>query len=183
MEDLVGMADDITGAGEVLLRDRAGEEISADKEKQYLVRVVPSSVFLTAPQVTHNHPVSNRTDIQDERQPSWDHLAHLPHDGVRPLVPIFCVAAASTRQPATESSCWQEEKPELVIPGLVRAVVEMGQGATILVDADTNVVHEVEGVVVQLRFGLQEVGQEAAGQVGDRGEDKDEQRQGPRVHR
>lgn len=155
MEDLVSMANDIAGAREVLLRDRAGEEISTDKEKQYLVRVVPSSIFLTAPQVTYNHPVSNRTDIQDERQPGWDHLAHLPHDGVRPSVPVLRIAAAGTRQPATESSCWQEEKPELVIPGLVRAVVEMSQGTTILVDADSNIVHEVEGVVVQLRFGLQ----------------------------
>lgn len=155
MEDLVAMANDITGAREVLLRDGAGEEISADEEKQYLVRVVPSGIFLTASQVTQNHPMSDRTDIQDERQPCWDHLAHLPHDGVRPSVPIFRVAAAGTRQPATESSCRQEEKPEFVIPGLVGAVVEMGQGTTILVDADSNVVHEVEGVVVQLRFGLQ----------------------------
>lgn len=155
MEDLVSMANDIAGAREVLLRDRAGEEISTDKEKQYLVRVVPSSIFFTAPQVTYNHPVSNRTDIQDERQPGWDHLAHLPHDGVRPSVPVLRIAAAGTRQPATESSCWQEEKPELVIPGLVGAVVEMSQGTTILVDADSNIVHEVEGVVVQLRFGLQ----------------------------
>lgn len=150
MKDLVGMANDIAGAREVLLRDRAGEEISTDKEKQYLVRVIPSSIFLTAPQVTYKHPVSNRTDIQDERQPGWDHLAHLPHDGIRPSVPVLRIAAAGTRQPATESGCWQEEQPELVIPGLVGAVVEMSQGTTILVDADSNIVHEVEGVVVQL---------------------------------
>lgn len=150
MEDLVGMANNITGAREVLLGNWAGEEISTDKEKQYLVRMVPSSILLTAPQVTHDHPVSDRTDIQDEGQPGWDHLAHFSHDGVRPSVPIFGIAAASTRQPATESSCREEEKPEFVIPRLVGAVVEVGQGTTVLVGADSNIVHEVESVVVQL---------------------------------
>lgn len=56
----------------------------------------------------------------------------------------------------------------------------MGQGTAILVNTDANVVHEVEGVVGQLGLGLQQVGQKAAREVRDGGQDKQEQGQGVR---
>ena len=66
----------------------------------------------------------------------------------------------------------------MLVPGLVGGVEEVDQGAAVLIDAHAHVVHEVEGVVRELRLGLQQVGQEAEGEVCDGGQDVGEQGQG-----
>lgn len=65
----------------------------------------------------------------------------------------------------------------MLVPGLVGGVEEVDQGAAVLVNAHSNVVHEVERVVGELRLGLQQVGQHAEQEVRDGGQDIEEQGQ------
>lgn len=63
MEDLMPMAHDVTGAGEILLRHRAGEEVCADQEEDDLEGVVPGCLLLAASQVAESHTVCHGSDI------------------------------------------------------------------------------------------------------------------------
>lgn len=63
MEDLMPMAYDVTGTREVLLRHRAGEEISANQEEEDLEGVVPGCLLLAASQVAERHTVCHRADV------------------------------------------------------------------------------------------------------------------------
>lgn len=177
VEELMPVANNVTGAREVLLRNGTREEVGADEEEEDLQGVVPGRLLLAASQVAQGHSVRHGADVEDEGQPRGHHLADLLHDGVGPLVTILGVATAGAGQPAAEGRCRQEEEPEPLVPGLVGGVEEVHQGAAVLVHAHANVVHEVEGVVGQLGLGLQQVGQHAEREVRDRRQHVQEQGQ------
>lgn len=59
----MSMAHNVTGTREVLLRDRAGEEVGADQEEEDLERVVPGSLLLAPSQVAQGHSVCHRADV------------------------------------------------------------------------------------------------------------------------
>lgn len=63
VEELMAVAHDVTGAREVLLRDRAGEEVGADQEEEDLEGVVPGGLLLAASQVAQGHPVRHGADV------------------------------------------------------------------------------------------------------------------------
>ena len=94
VEDLVPVAHDVTGTREVLLRNRAGEEVGTDQEEDDLEGVVPGRWVLAARQVAQNHAMYHGADVQDVGQPGRHHLADLPHDRVGPAVAVLGVAAA-----------------------------------------------------------------------------------------
>lgn len=55
-------------------------------------------------------------------------------------------------------------------------VVEMHQGAAILVHSYAHIVQEVESVIGELWLGREQVGESAAGQIGERSQKADEER-------
>lgn len=63
VEDLMPVAHNVTGTREVLLRNRAGEEIGADQEEEDLESVVPGRLLLAASQVAQGHAVCHGADV------------------------------------------------------------------------------------------------------------------------
>lgn len=63
VEDLMSVAHNVTGAGEVLLGDRAGEEVGANKEEEDLEGVVPGRLLLATSQVTEGDAVCHGADV------------------------------------------------------------------------------------------------------------------------
>lgn len=63
VEELVPMAHNVTGTWEVLLRNRAREEVGADQEEEDLEGVVPGRLLLAASQVAQGHPVRHGADV------------------------------------------------------------------------------------------------------------------------
>lgn len=63
VEDLMSVAHNVTGTGEVLLGDRAREEVCADEEEEDLEGVVPGRLLLATGQVAESHAVCHRADV------------------------------------------------------------------------------------------------------------------------
>lgn len=63
VEDLMSVAHNVTGTGEVLLGDRAWEEVRADKEEEDLEGVVPGRLLLATGQVAESHAVRHGADV------------------------------------------------------------------------------------------------------------------------
>lgn len=63
VEDLMAVAHDVTGTGEVLLGYGAREEVGADEEEEDLEGVVPGRLLLAAGQVAESHAVCHGADV------------------------------------------------------------------------------------------------------------------------
>lgn len=62
------------------------------------------------------------------------------------------------------------------MPRFFHCIVEMHKRTAILVHSYTHIVQKVESVIRELRLGREQVGKSAAGQVGERSQEANEER-------
>ncbi|KAL2296109.1 hypothetical protein Nmel_017645 [Mimus melanotis] len=183
VEDLVALPKEVTLPREPLLGVGVGEEEGTDEEEEHLALVVEQGgVGLCRGADAMDHGA----DVQQIGQARRQLLAQAAGQRAAGVEVELGIAGASTGQPGQGCSQGQEEALDVPVPAWLDGVVEMAQGAAILVHSHPHIVHEEEAVVPELRLGLQQVGEAAEGQVGEGGGQDDEQGPGmlvlPEVH-
>lgn len=132
----------------------------------------------------HQDAVCHRADVQHIGQRRGHLLACAAQQAG--LLDILVVAGASAGKPGKKGSHGQENGLHLGMPGRLNGIVEVCQGTAKLVHSHTHVVQEEEVIMPEFRLGLQEVSQGTEEEVGEGGEDNDEEGHGvgvsPEVH-
>lgn len=80
---------------------------------------------------------------------------------------VFAIAAAEASKPGQECRSGQKEPLDSSMPLFFYGIVVMCQGTAILVDRNSHIVEEVEGVVREFGLGREEVSQSAEWEVGE----------------
>ena len=179
MEELVALPEDMAAAREPALRHEGREESRSQQKEDHLAFVVEKSRVVCGRVGGHKNAVSHGADVQCIGQRGGYLLASAAQQAR--LLDVLVVAGASAGKPSKKGSRGQEDGLHLGVPGRLNGIVEVCQGAAKLVHGHTHVVQEEEAVMPELGLGLQEVSQGTEGEVGEGGEDDDEEGQGMRV--
>ena len=179
MKELVALPKDMAAAREPALRHEGREESCGQQKEDHLAFVVEKSRVICGRVGGHKDAVHHGADVQGIGQCRGYLLASAAQQAR--LLDILVVAGASAGKPGKKGSCRQEDGLHLGMPSRLNGIVEVRQGAAKLVHGHTHVVQEEEAVMPELGLGLQEVSQGAEGEVGEGGEDDDEEGPGMRV--
>ncbi|TNN75429.1 hypothetical protein EYF80_014241 [Liparis tanakae] len=181
VEHLMALSHEIAPPGEAALQQGEGEEEGAAEEEADLAEVVHDGRVVAAaaarrPRRESFHHGAAVPRVGERRR---HHLAHLTHPRREAVVAVLTVAAAQARQAAEEGGGGHEDAAHVPVQALVHGVVEVDDGAAVLVLRHPDVVQEEEEVVPHLGLAAQQVGRGAERRVGQGGQEEDQQR--PRV--